>query len=392
MFHEFGIYSGAILPVALIWVWIRRGALPERRALIAAVTVFAAVGLVLALGRYGGVAALLTHVPVLQSLRAPVRYIVLMQFALAILAAVTIDDLLAIADGTERRRRPARWPPLWIPAALGVATTIALNMRLLPYGRHTSRAQPAAPAGVAIVAAVTLLVYLAGRRVRWAVAALVVVTAADLGAVGHPVHLPRTAADDRGTDAARSARARRSGGFVRGRAGPRTVQRGSPRAARIPAHDRVRRALPRDAPSARQRHRPAVVGDAMVFHGRTASRQPADGGVDAGAAARRAGARRQQEARGSPSIVPGYLVADVDAPGRQHARVHRTVPRWLVGDRSTACPLPMIRVEDDFLGCVVDAGVHRVTLRFMPRSFVYGSIVSAIGAALLAGVLIAQLG
>ena len=40
-FHEFGIYSGAILPVALIWVWIRRHALGERRALIAAVTVFA---------------------------------------------------------------------------------------------------------------------------------------------------------------------------------------------------------------------------------------------------------------------------------------------------------------------------------------------------------------
>ena len=27
LFHEFGIYSGAILPVALIWVWIRRRAL-----------------------------------------------------------------------------------------------------------------------------------------------------------------------------------------------------------------------------------------------------------------------------------------------------------------------------------------------------------------------------
>ena len=49
----------------------------------------------------------------------------------------------------------------------------------------------------------------------------------------------------------------------------------------------------------------------------------------------------------------------------------------------------MVRVEGDFLGCVVDAGAHRVNLRFMPRSFVYGSIVSAIGAALLAGVLIA---
>ena len=39
----------------------------------------------------------------------------------------------------------------------------------------------------------------------------------------------------------------------------------------------------------------------------------------------------------------------------------------------------MVRVEGDFLGCLLDAGVHRVDLRFMPRSFVYGSIVSACG-------------
>ena len=51
----------------------------------------------------------------------------------------------------------------------------------------------------------------------------------------------------------------------------------------------------------------------------------------------------------------------------------------------------MVRVEGDFLGCVVDAGAHHVDLRFMPRSFVYGSIVSAIGAALVAVLLIVRL-
>ena len=56
-------------------------------------------------GVYGGVTALLSYLPVLQSLRAPARYIVLVQFALAILAAMTIDDLLAIAGQTLRRRR-----------------------------------------------------------------------------------------------------------------------------------------------------------------------------------------------------------------------------------------------------------------------------------------------
>src|SRR5262245_7876925 len=74
-FHEFGIYSGAILPVGLMWVWIRRHELPARRRLIAAVTGFAVVTLLLALGRYGVLAGLLSYLPVFRSLRAPTRYI-----------------------------------------------------------------------------------------------------------------------------------------------------------------------------------------------------------------------------------------------------------------------------------------------------------------------------
>ena len=86
--HEFAIYSGAVVQVALIWVWIRRRVLPERRTLIAAVTTFAALMLLLALGRYGGLAVVPSHLPVLRILRAPTRHIVLVQFALATLAAI----------------------------------------------------------------------------------------------------------------------------------------------------------------------------------------------------------------------------------------------------------------------------------------------------------------
>ena len=87
---------------------------------------------------------------------------------------------------------------------------------------------------------------------------------------------------------------------------------------------------------------------------------------------------------------PGQLVAEVDAPGR---RVLAFTERFHDGWSATidGAPLQTVRVEEDFLGCVVDAGVHRVTLRFMPKSFVYGSVLSAIGAALLAGVLVLKL-
>src|SRR4030095_14005805 len=111
---------------------------------------------------------LLTRLPILQSLRSPARHIMLVQFALTILAAITIDDLLAIADG----RSPAanrRMALLWIPAALGIVTTLAFNTRWLPYGPHTFASATDAAPGVAMVMAVTLAIHLAGRRVRWAI-------------------------------------------------------------------------------------------------------------------------------------------------------------------------------------------------------------------------------
>ena len=179
-FHEFGIYSGAILQVALVWVWSRRDALPSRRRLIAAVTVFASVTLLLALGRYGGLAVALSYMPVLRSLRAPCRHIVLVQFALAILASITLDDLIAIVEKRSAAVSGAM-PALWIPAALGIVTTLALNTGVLPYGPPTFSSAGVAATGATVVVAVTVLVFLAGRRVQWAVGALVIVTAADLG-------------------------------------------------------------------------------------------------------------------------------------------------------------------------------------------------------------------
>ena len=182
-FHEFGIYSGAVLPVGLAWVWTRRAALIDRRTLIVGATVFAALMLVLALGRYVGLAGLLAHLPVIGAMRAPARYVVLMQFALAILAVIAVEDLLAIREG--RRETVTGRPVLpWVPALLGLATLVGLNAGLLPYGRHTAATVAGAAPGVALVATVTLLVILAARRVRWALPVLVVVTAADLALYG----------------------------------------------------------------------------------------------------------------------------------------------------------------------------------------------------------------
>lgn len=384
-FHDFGIYSGAILPIALIWVWLRRDALRERRRLVIALTAFAALMLILALGRYGGLAALLAHVPVLQSLRAPVRYIVLVQFALTILAAIAFDDLLAIAGG--RSALPARrMTALWIPAALGIVTTVALNTGLLPFGKHTFATAAAAAPGVAIVVVATLLVYLAGRGRQWPIAALVVLTAIDLGAWGiRFIYREPSRAIDELTEhvppppdnpAATYASAPSRGPYRPNVLVLRGYRLTSGYVALFPATTH-----PLDSDIARR-----LSGTRWSF-AQDGTRHAADGWVER--------ARLLDEhgrgPTGSARVIvdrPGLLVVDVDAPARSIlALTERFHGGWSATDGAA---LPTLRVEGDFLGCVVERGVHRVTLRFMPRSFVYGALASALGAALLAGVLIVR--
>jgi len=87
---------------------------------------------------------------------------------------------------------------------------------------------------------------------------------------------------------------------------------------------------------------------------------------------------------------PGYLVATVNVPGRRVlAFTERFHEGWAAAIGSV--PLKTVRVEHDFLGCVIEAGTYRVTLRFMSRSFVYGAIVSASGVVFLASLLLGYL-
>ncbi len=381
-FHEFGIYSGAILPVALAWVWMRRGAVPERRGLIAVITAGAVVALALALGRYGGVAALLTELPVIGSLRVPARYVLLAQFGLAILAALMVDDLLAIADG--RRPRPARGTlALWIPAALAIVTTAALNARLLPFGSDLAASVRAAAPGVAVVVLVTALVAVAARGRRWAVAVLVAVTAADLGTYGisfvyrEPPRRIRELiaavplAPESPADAYAAAPAH--GSYRSNLLVMRGYRLSNGYVGLFPA---TRHPLDSDAAL-------HLAGTRWIFT-QEGDRHPVTGSVDR----IRVVDEHDRPATGDAVLTvdrPGRLAVRVEAPG---PRVVALTERFHDGWSATAAGLPLqtVRVEGDFLGVVVGAGVHRIHLRFRPRSFVWGSIASAIGVALLAGI------
>ncbi len=382
--HEFGIYSGAVLPVGLAWVWTRRAALTDRRTLIIGATAFAALMLVLALGRYAGVANLLAHLPVIGALRAPARYVVLMQFALMILAAIAVEDLLAICHG--RREPPAGQSVLpWLPTLLGVATTAALNGGLLPIARHTAATVAAAAPGVALIAFVTLLVVLAARRVRWMLPALVLITAADLGAYGiafvyqEPARsiarLMVTVKPASGRPEDTYAAAPDVGPYVKNLLVLRGYRLTTGYVGFFPA---VRHPIGGERSL-------QLSGNRWLFTPEGVKR-PWIGGADRARLIDEQG----QDAAGHVQLMadrPGYLAASVrvDAPTIL-AFTERFHQGWSV--TADGRPIEPVRVDYDFLGCRVDAGVRQVELHFAPPSFRNGVIVSGIGAVLLVGILL----
>ena len=133
----------------------------------------------------------------------------------------------------------------------------------------------------------------------------------------------------------------------------------------------------------------AIGGNAMGVH---AGRRETSGGRRGAAAAtpRRTGTWRRQGARSSPSIDRDILSR---IPTRRAGAFSRLPNDSTMAGRrrSTAPRCRWCGWRVIFSAACWTSGVHRVEIRFMPRSFVYGSIVSAIGAVLLAGVLIARL-
>jgi hypothetical protein len=383
-FHEFGIYSGAIMVASLIWVWTRRHALRQRRALIIGTTLFATVMLVMTLGDYGGLAIALTYVPGLQSLRAPTRYIMHVQFALAILAAITLDDLLAINE----ERRPAAtglMPLFWIPPILGIGSTLFLNSGVLGYGERTFAPMTHAAEGVGFVVLVTLVLFLAGRRVVWALPALVALTAFDLRMWAVP--------------------------FIQDEPAKRlaTLTQAIEPAPRDPADTYATSPLhgvyQKNVPALKDyRVTNAYVGlfpstyypldsrESLELSGtrwtisHDGIRAPFDGGVSRV----RLLDEHESSADGVARMVtdrPGFLVARVESSGRRIvAFTERFHPGWSA--TTNGVPLQVVRVKADFLGCVVEPGVHRIELRFKPRSFVYGTYVSLAGLVVLTAIVL----
>ena len=420
--HEFIVYNGAFCTVALAWLAMRWRQ-QARRGLLIALLAFAALSLVLAMGRYGGVYVWLAQLPGLRGFRAPARHLVLFQLALSGIAAIAFEDLVGMVRRGEKIAIRRLWP-LAIPVAMSVTiTTIGVALAGSTWaaarGLLLSGVTRAAPWS-ALVIGMAVLLALAGRGIRWAVPVLIVLAACDQGLWGYsyayrwgplqsisalaasaevppgaqpgdlitpmggggPVNLPLL----RGTRIA-------SGYF-----GPELSSRldpTDPLTQRIAGvHWRPKGTTWERVPDSMSRARlvsavqPSldVVADVRrIDISRVALvDQPVDG--LAGSPGEPEGPERSEE-RDSVRILedrPGSIVVETTARGRRllviTERFHRG---WRAigdtGERKT------IRVYGDYLGCAVDSGRHRLALTFAPASARDGLLASLAGLALTAG-------
>ena len=187
---ELAVYDGAFCTAALAWLLLRWRAHRRHDALLV-LFAFVAVNLVLALGRWGGLARLQTALPGIGLLRAPARHIVLVHAAFAVLGAIVFDDVVGIVRRGERLPLPQLWP-LAVPLCLSIVTAAAAAAMVdavsfetfSPHGPMFSGLGRSV-VGVALMGAAVLLLALAARGRQWAPPALMVLIAFDLGLWGY---------------------------------------------------------------------------------------------------------------------------------------------------------------------------------------------------------------
>ena len=181
--HEFSIYNGAFCTVGLCWLLV--GAERVSRSLKWGVLAVFGLSTVLALGRYGGLNALLLHVPLFDRFRGPARFIVIVHFALAMAAAIAIDDLAGAAAP-----RAGRWRQLWpllVPVGVSAMALLVAVAVFTGPGVPVNRAATVfrLAQGLALIASCAALFAGAARGRAVALALLPVFAAVDVGLWGY---------------------------------------------------------------------------------------------------------------------------------------------------------------------------------------------------------------
>jgi hypothetical protein len=196
--HEMSLYVGAVPLMLIAWLIVQRGGLGPLRPLARATAWFTAFALLLAMGQYGYLYRLQTYVPLLNRFRCPCRYLVLFHLGVAVLAALGFlllqRNYQGSREGKTNNPNPlypgirqktfiplSRFEGLWAVVVVGFAAALVGLLR-----QHHSFIAPVPSVllGPALLAAAALLVMGAARGVRGSLAALILFGAADLGCYG----------------------------------------------------------------------------------------------------------------------------------------------------------------------------------------------------------------
>jgi hypothetical protein len=196
--HEFGLYIGAT-PIVLAAWWVFGGRVrggqhnpgnTRRRfhALTVAALITAGISLLWMMGELGPLGWLQEHLPLVNKFRLPCRAIVVFQLAVAVLASLGFAELLRPTRNPQQQNeessspetRSSRGQFLWLlPLTSAVFTLLALRFWLPYLGSLTLVAL-----GPVMIAAAVCLVLRAAGGAHWAVAAIVLFAAIDLGCYG----------------------------------------------------------------------------------------------------------------------------------------------------------------------------------------------------------------
>ena len=169
---EYGVYGGGVVLVLAVWWIARQWTGRPRDRFSVHVLGLALIALWLATGSYGKLYYLQTWLPVVSQFRAPLRYVVIAQWALAVLGALAIARLL------QRERADERMP---LSMAWALVVLAAASAPWLPMPGPDSVARWAGPLVLALSA---LLLTMAARGQRAALVALVVLAAGDQALYG----------------------------------------------------------------------------------------------------------------------------------------------------------------------------------------------------------------
>jgi hypothetical protein len=407
--HELGLYAGAVPLLLCIWLVAQRRWLGRFRPLALGLCVCGALALLLAAGQFGGVYRLQMLIPLANRFRFPCRAIVLVQLCIAVGAAVAMALLFDRINRRDLDGQPRRSRVLVVSFLASTALAIVGPLAWPQYAAGPLLVW----SGPMLVGIAACLIALAERGARGAAAALVVFTALDLSCYGLSYSVYERTADLHDFVAAISLPPESGNARVavaEDRAGTRTGDRmllaGLARLdgyaglepekmldyCQTPAlrlggagwllqsssgQQASRRSWSRIQPTApRARLVTRVVGQEQL------------GGVEQ--------LGLETATTQPPLVLPeaeaGTARVVADLPGRITIDSHAATRQLLVTTESFDAgwqamadgrPAQIVRVNGDFLGCVVEAGEHRIVLEFRPSSFRAGALVSACGLGLM---------